>query len=142
MDTGFWVGLAAAIPLSILANLTTPTVQNWLADRNNRLDDARQKRQARMDQLIEYLKANNLAYVNFISSNFMRLLFVAVLMFIVLNIPFYVQMILPAGFILGQLTSISTIAILTALLVSFMNTSRKTRRVMRTMTPDVPSEIL
>ena len=31
VETGFWIGLAVAIPLSIVANLVTPAAQNWLA---------------------------------------------------------------------------------------------------------------
>ena len=35
MDANFWLGLAAGIPLSILANLITPKTQQWLAKRSS-----------------------------------------------------------------------------------------------------------
>ena len=36
METGFWLGLLFSIPISILANLFTPTVQAWLDARNRK----------------------------------------------------------------------------------------------------------
>ncbi len=34
LDLGFWIGLALAIPLSVLANLLTPAAQRWFDRRN------------------------------------------------------------------------------------------------------------
>lgn len=34
LDASFWIGISAAIPLSIAANLFTPQIQQWLARRN------------------------------------------------------------------------------------------------------------
>ncbi len=33
-DASFWIGISAAIPLSIAANLLTPRIQQWLARRS------------------------------------------------------------------------------------------------------------
>lgn len=33
-NSAFWIGLALAIPLSILGNLLTPKIQSWLATRS------------------------------------------------------------------------------------------------------------
>ena len=35
LNFSFWLGLAAAIPLSVLANLFTPRVQQWVGRRNS-----------------------------------------------------------------------------------------------------------
>lgn len=35
LNSSFWLGLAAGIPLSILANLLTPRAQQWLARRSS-----------------------------------------------------------------------------------------------------------
>jgi hypothetical protein len=147
VNTGFWVGLAVAIPLSIVANLATPAVQNWLADRNKRLDDKRQKQQEEMGELIKLLRSNVMAYANFLSNSFMRLLLVVVLIFIVLNIPFYAQTLLklivcyqfcyPLEYAI-PVAVVSTIVLLTGLLVYFMNTIRKTRLVMRAIVLSAP----
>jgi len=34
INTSFWIGISAAIPLSVVANLVTPRSQQWLARRN------------------------------------------------------------------------------------------------------------
>lgn len=34
LNTSFWLGISAAIPLSIAANLLTPRIQQWLAKRS------------------------------------------------------------------------------------------------------------
>ncbi len=34
LNSSFWLGLAAAIPLSIVANLLTPKIQQWLSKRS------------------------------------------------------------------------------------------------------------
>lgn len=53
----FWLGLAFAIPLSIIANLFTPKIQDWLSRRSSVAAKKRQvvraKEQSRID---EYLK--------------------------------------------------------------------------------------
>jgi len=143
VEAGFWIGLAVAIPLSIIANLVTPAAQNWLANRNTRLDDKRQKERAEMDRLIEELSANIMTYANFLSAGFMHLLLMAVLMIIVVNIPFYVQWLYiftdsDYSLAFDGIALFVTIPLLMGLLVSFMNTIRKIRRVMREIVPNVP----
>lgn len=147
METSFWIGLAVAIPLSILANLATPAAQNWLANRNKRLDDKRQIQRAEMDQLIKELRTNVMTYANFLSAGFMRLLLLAVLMVIAINIPFYIQGLYYVFDLVGEeyptvidgVGLFITIFLLMGLLVSFMNTIRKTRRVMREIVSNVSS---
>lgn len=34
LNSAFWIGLALAIPLSILGNLITPRIQSWLSTRS------------------------------------------------------------------------------------------------------------
>lgn len=42
-DWGFWLGLAASVPLSILGNLLTPNFQNFLAKRSSEKSKKRVK---------------------------------------------------------------------------------------------------
>jgi len=151
VETGFWIGLAVAIPLSIVANLVTPAAQNWLANRNTRLDYKRQEERAEMDRLIKELRANIMTYANFLSAGFMHLLLMAVLMIVVVNIPFYIQGLGYIFLFIGSdyyssvfdgITLFVTISLLMGLLVSFMNTIRKIRRVMREIVSNVPSNEL
>jgi len=152
VEAGFWIGLAVAIPLSIIANLVTPAAQNWLANRNTRLDYKRQKERAEMDRLIKELRANIMTYANFLSAGFMHLLLMAVLMIVVVNIPFYIQGLGYISLFVGSdyysssvfdgIARFVTIPLLMSLLVSFMNTIRKIRRVMREIVSNVPSSEL
>jgi len=53
----FWLGLAFAIPLSIIANLFTPKIQDWLSRRSNVAAEKRQivraKEQTRIDEYVK-----------------------------------------------------------------------------------------
>jgi len=149
VETDFWIGLAIALPLSIVANLATPAAQNWLANRNKRLDDKRQQQRTEMDRLIQDLRTNTMAYANFLSTGFMRLLLLAVLIFLGVSVPFYIPAIYFILYPEGEDTPaldgaiyFVSIFLLLGLLVSFMNTSRKIRRVMRAIVLDMPSNEL
>ncbi len=55
LNSGFWLGLAAAIPLSIVANLLTPKIQQWLSERSEK------KSAKRVAELrVEYERIENL----------------------------------------------------------------------------------
>ncbi len=53
----FWLGLAFAIPLSIIANLFTPKIQDWLSRRSKAAGEKRKsvraKEQSRIDDFVK-----------------------------------------------------------------------------------------
>jgi hypothetical protein len=57
-DGQFWLGLAFAIPLSILANLFTPKIQDWFSKRSAasaaRRDAVRAREEARVAEYIKH----------------------------------------------------------------------------------------
>ena len=105
-----------------------------------------------MDRLIKELRANIMTYANFLSAGFIHLLLMAVLMIVVVNIPFYIQGLGYISLFVGSdyysssvfdgIARFVTIPLLMSLLVSFMNTIRKIRRVMREIVSNVPSSEL
>ena len=57
LNSDFWIGLAFAIPLSIIGNLLTPKIQNWLATRSESAAKERavitQREQERITRFID-----------------------------------------------------------------------------------------
>lgn len=58
LDFGFWIGLALAIPLSVLGNLATPWFQQYLAHRSEQRSKARISEILRELEEVEELAKN------------------------------------------------------------------------------------
>ena len=58
MDIWFWLGLALAIPLSILANIYTPRVQSYLDERRERISSKRFEKVKKEFEEIKYYFEN------------------------------------------------------------------------------------
>jgi hypothetical protein len=54
----FWLGLAFAIPLSIVANLFTPKIQDWLSKRSKAATERREAVRAKEQDRIDFYAKN------------------------------------------------------------------------------------
>jgi hypothetical protein len=131
MDKAFWLGLAFSIPIGVLINLFTPQLQSALAKRNSRAREARKKRHDQLLVFARRLRDDPFAFAVFAERANARLIVYAVLMILLVNIPFYASVFIYATFhsyladVYNSVIAVVAIILITAALVAFLNARRR-----------------
>lgn len=76
-QVNWWVSLFAAIPLSIIANILTPYVQNWLAKKSTKKAQKRLKElQSELDTVSDFVNNKDSLHLHLTRSFFIVLIFI------------------------------------------------------------------
>ena len=84
----FWLGLVLAIPIGIIVNLFTPSLQKLLANRSQRFAAARKEKQLSRVRFAKSLLETQYAYQAFAQDLNSRLVTYLVVILVVVNVPF------------------------------------------------------
>jgi len=106
LDLSFWLGLAAAIPLSIAANLLTPRLQQWAARRNSVKAASHTKALQKELKTIEELAVSRLNLHTFLLESVLLITLLSSMFGVLSGILFTLSRFLPLLASAGQLVAV------------------------------------